>query len=120
MKTLVVCKKEGNKIADEAEWINVEEILFTEPERIKGEIRTVIHTHNGQYVYCTGNDQLLSLLSKNTDFFITDRGRIANLNKLDKIDYDNRKIIYRNNDFVTIAASRLKSLREYISNLIRK
>lgn len=119
MRSLVVCKKDGNTISEEAEWIYVEDILFTEPERIRGEIRTVIHTNSGQYVYCTGNDQLLTLLSKDDEFFITDRGRIANLDKLDKIDYDNRKILYKNNGFVTIAASRLKSLKEYISNLIR-
>lgn len=66
---------------DQAQWLSIEDINFTEPEKIRGEIRTVLHTDNRQFVYCMTNDQILELISQETGFLVTDRGKMANLKK---------------------------------------
>lgn len=120
MKSIIVVKREGKIIGDKAMFLDIKDINYLQNERIKNENKTVIYTDHGEYIYCTTNDLILELLSHEPEFFITDRGRLANLDKLDKIDYDNRKILYNNSGFVTIAASRLKSLKEYILKAVRK
>ncbi|GAB6930093.1 hypothetical protein JCM10914A_40760 [Paenibacillus sp. JCM 10914] len=115
MKSIVVIRREGKVLHDQAQWLNIEDVNFSEPEKIRGEIRTVLHTDNGEFVYCTTNDQIVELLSKESGFLITDRGRMANLKKEIVIDYEARKIFYqRYKSFVTIANSKLKLLKQYM------
>lgn len=117
MKSIVVIRREGKVLHDQAQWLSIEDINFTEPEKIRGEIRTVLHTDKGQFVYCTTNDQIVELISQEAGFLVTDRGRMANLSKDIVIDYDARKIFYRQcKSFVTIAASKLKILKQYMRN----
>ncbi|WP_280754896.1 hypothetical protein [Paenibacillus sp. LBL] len=117
MKSIVVIRREGKVLHDQAQWLSIEDINFTEPEKIRGKIRTVLHTDKGQFVYCTTNDQIVELISQEAGFFVTDRGRMANLSKDIVIDYDARKIFYRQcKSFVTIAASKLKILKQYMRN----
>ena len=118
MRSIIVVKREGKIISDKSEWIGIEDINFTEPERIKGEIRTVIHTDEGEFLYCTTNDQVIELISQEHGFMITDRGRMANLKKEIDIDYDNRNILYRKcMKYITIAASKVNSLKQLLKKL---
>lgn len=53
MKSIVVIRREGKVLHDQAQWLSIEDINFTESGKIRGEIRTVLHTDNRQFVYCT-------------------------------------------------------------------
>lgn len=118
MRSIIVVKREGKIISDKSEWIGIEDINFTEPERIRGEIRTVIHTDEGEFLYCTTNDQVIELLSQEHGFMITDRGRMANLKKEIDIDYDNRNILYlKCMKYITIAASKVNSLKQLLKRI---
>ncbi|MBT2759911.1 hypothetical protein [Paenibacillus sp. ISL-20] len=118
MRYIVVVKREGKNISDKAEWLNIEDINGSIPERIKGEIRTVYFTERGQYLHCTTNDQIIELLSKEHGFMITDRGRMANLKKEIIVDYDNRYIfLIKCKEYITIAASKINLLKQYLRQI---
>lgn len=65
------------------------------------------------------NDYFVELMSQKEDFIISDRGRLANLSNDVTIDYNDRKIIFNviktENVFVTIAKSKIDSIKNYFS-----
>lgn len=118
MKYIIVVKREGKHISDKAEWLNCEDISYSQPEKIKSETRTVYYTEKGQYLHCITNDQITDLISKEHGFIITDRGRMANLKKEIVVDYDNRYIFYvKCKEYITIAASKINLLKQYLNRL---
>ncbi|MBX4152240.1 LytTR family transcriptional regulator DNA-binding domain-containing protein [Paenibacillus lautus] len=115
MKYIIVVRRDGKDISDKAEWLHCEDIIGSMPERIRGEIRTVYYTENGQYIHCTTNDQIIDLISKEHGFMVTDRGRMVNLKKEIIVDFENRDIfLVKCKEYITIARSKVNLLKEYL------
>ncbi|MEK4006428.1 hypothetical protein [Paenibacillus sp. FSL H3-0333] len=117
---IIVVLKEGKKIHDKPQWLYDHQILKSEPQKIKGNTETIITAIDGkEYMIKYNNDYFVELMSQKEDFIISDRGRLANLSNDVTIDYNDRKIIFNviktENVFVTIAKSKIDSIKNYFS-----
>ncbi|WP_440110192.1 hypothetical protein [Paenibacillus sp. QZ-Y1] len=123
MDRIMVQRKEGKKISDEAEWINADDIKRCGKEMFtKKEYKVVIYTEYGEFVHCYSNDAFLRLMNERHGMMLTDTGVLGNLMKMKDIDYENGKVYFdeKKEEYITIARSKTKLVREYIKKLFGK
>lgn len=113
-KEIKVVRRYGKKIADEAEWLKVEDIVGGYSEGKPGKSIFVYQTIDGEYIDATGVEHTLKLFENIDGFVRTDRGAMANLRKVDSIDEENMHLYIdaKKNRFITIAASRLNQVKK--------
>lgn len=119
----MVQKKEGKKISDEAEWLNADDIIRCGREMFnKKEYKIVIYTDRGEYVRCDNNVAFLKLMSEREGMMLTDTGTLGNLFKMKSVDYEDGKVYFdeEESEYITIARSKTKLVREYIKKLFGK
>lgn len=110
-------------MAENAEWIYAEDIIYVRTEITKKEKGgfIVYRTKDGFYRECTSVDRTLSLWEKEDGFIKTDKGRLANLTKDPELDAEFKLIKYNiasEIEFVTIAKSRFDKVKRYFDKLI--
>jgi hypothetical protein len=122
MDRIIVLRREGKKIHDEAQWLDVDEVKFCTRERIGREYRVVIHTEQGEYIYSNSNDAFFSLMGQRNGMIMTDKGMLGNMTKMESVDYEEGKVYYNKseNEYITISAPKKNIVREYISKLLKK
>lgn len=78
---LIVYRKEGKVIYDEAEWMNTGLVCYVTPEKTKSGYLIILTTLEGEYVtYAKNVNSFITAISKADGFVEVDRGRAANLN----------------------------------------
>ncbi|WP_336761468.1 hypothetical protein [Paenibacillus sp. USHLN196] len=120
---IMVQRRDGKNISDEAEWINADDVKhFTREMFAKQQYRIVIHTEDGQFVHCFSNDAFLRLMSKRHGMIMTDAGVVGNLTKMKSVDYENGKVYFdlEEEEYITISRPRTNLVREYIKKLFGK
>ncbi|WP_145413379.1 hypothetical protein [Paenibacillus xylanexedens] len=123
MDRIMVQKKEGKKISDEAEWLNADDIVKCGRELFnKKEYKIVIYTDSGEYVHCSSNLAFLKLMSEREGMMLTDTGTLGNLYKMKSVDYEDGKVYFddEESEYITIARSKTKLVKEYIKKLFGK
>ncbi|MFE6075698.1 hypothetical protein ACFVQB_14595 [Paenibacillus sp. NPDC057886] len=126
MKEIIVQRKEGKKISDEAEWLPLADIKSTSRWQFgaKHVFKTVFHTADkNEYVYCTSNDAIMHLLHKDNGLIVVDRGRMGNLHHAEAIDYEKGKMFFdvKSDDYIEIIGEARKSaVKEYFQKLFGK
>ncbi|PIH59108.1 hypothetical protein [Paenibacillus sp. LK1] len=125
MDHIIVQRKEGKKINDEAEWLKIVDIKSSSKELINGkkEYKTVFHTDGGDFIYCTSNDAIMHLMHKHHGLVVVDRGRMGNLYHAEHIDYEKGKMFFdvQANDYIEIIGDSRKSVvKEYFKKLFGK
>ncbi|WP_143786460.1 MULTISPECIES: hypothetical protein, partial [Paenibacillus] len=126
MNHIIVQRKEGKKINEEAEWLLLVDIKSSIKEQIGGkkEYKTVYQTFKGdEYVYCTSNDAIMRLLHRHNGLVVVDRGRMGNLHHAEHIDYEKGKMFFdvESNDYIEIIGESRKSIvKEYFKKLFGK
>nr|WP_145401586.1 hypothetical protein [Paenibacillus xylanexedens] len=120
---IMVQKREGKKISEEAEWLNVDDIRQCNREMFnKKEYKVVIYTDYGEYIRCDSNDAFFKLMSEREGFMLTDTGTLGNLFKMKSVDYEDGKVYFDEDEreYITIARSKTKLVRDYIKKLFGK
>lgn len=126
MKEIIVQRKEGKKISEEAEWLPLADIKSSTKEQIGGkkEYKTVFQTKDGkEFIYCTSNDALMHLLHKHHGLIVVNRGTMGNLYHAEQIDYEKGKMFFdvESNDYIEIIGEARKStVKEYFYKLFGK
>lgn len=125
MDDIIVQRKEGKRINDEAEWLKIVDIKSSTKEQIGGkkEYKTVFHTADGRdYIYCTNNDAIMLLLHKHHGLVVVDRGKMGNLHHTEHIDYEEGKMFFdvQENDYLEIAETRKGAIKDYFKKLFGK
>lgn len=114
--------KKKEYITGEAQWLEVEKILNTRVERIKGRDKIIINTTEGLFFYNVLADNFTSLMSELNGFEIADRGVIVNLENEVALDLDKRVIVFE--DYPSIIApvggSRLPDIKKLIKKWVLK
>jgi len=117
---IMVQRRDGKNIKDEAEWIEVDDVIDCKKEMFtKKDYRVVIYTENGEYVYCTNNNAFFDLMSERHGMIMTDKGVLGNLTKMKSVDYENGKVYFDNDKekYITISKPRESLVKEYIKKL---
>ncbi|MGG1650506.1 hypothetical protein ABHN03_25420 [Paenibacillus sp. NRS-1775] len=120
VRSIPVVKREGKKISEEAEWLEVDKIISSRNEKINYVHRTVYITSEGEFLHCNATDQIHELLSEEEGFVVSDRGTLGNLNKKHEFDEKNKNIIFCNEYVITISKPRLEKVKEVMNKLLRK
>ena len=121
-KEIKVVKRLGKKLADEAQWLKIEDIIGGYSEGKPGKSIFVYQTIDGEYIDANGIEHTLKLFEEIDGFVRTDRGAMANLSKIKGIDEKNMYLYVdeKKNRFITIAASRLEQVKKCILLLKQK
>ncbi|MWV44896.1 hypothetical protein GRF59_14840 [Paenibacillus sp. HJL G12] len=121
-KEIRVVKREGKKVSEEAIWLSVNDIVGGYSEGKPGKSIFVFQTLDGEYIDANGVEHTLKLFEKIDGFVRTDRGAMANLNKVKAIDEKNMYLYIdeMKSRFITIAASRLEQVKKCILLLRQK
>ncbi|OMD66780.1 LytTR family transcriptional regulator DNA-binding domain-containing protein [Paenibacillus odorifer] len=119
MKSIILCKREGDKIAEEAEWIKAAEIRYikTEYSKKKGTYK-VYGTDKGEYLECNSIEKTFALFEEIDGFVRADRGVMANLNKIPDLDEKFQLLVYDENDKVTIAPARFSFVKDCLKKVL--
>jgi hypothetical protein len=119
----MVQRKEGKKISDDAEWMNEKDILKCTRELFtKNNYKFVIHTDDGEFVYCESKDAIFKLLSQSEGMIMTDKGTLGNMNRMKSVDYEVGKVFFdeEKENYVTISASKENAVKTFIKKLFGK
>lgn len=120
---IMVQKRVGKKISDEAQWIRADDVKRCEKEMFtQKSYKVVIYTDYGEFVRCDSNDAFLKLMNEREGMMITDTGVLGNLKKMKSVDYKTGKVYFDEdkNEYITIARSKTEIVREYIKKLFGK
>ncbi|PYY28282.1 hypothetical protein [Paenibacillus illinoisensis] len=122
MDQIIVLRREGKKIHDEAEWLDVDEVNFCTRERIGREYKVVIHTDKGEYIYSNSNDAFFALMGQRNGMIMTDKGMLGNIYKMESVDYEDGKVYFNEeeNEYITISTPKKNIVKEYIAKLLKK
>lgn len=123
MRDLIVHRREGKSISENAEFIKSNEVCFAEAQREnKGSYFIVLTATDAEYIHYVKNaNSFVDLISTLDGFVKIDRGRVANL--MHKIEYNKEigRLIYKSikhkgPNHITVAKSYedrfLKALKE--------
>ena len=125
MQDLLVYRREGKHISDDAEFINTSDICFVTAEREspKSDYRIILTTLEREYVtYAKNVDSFVTAISKLDNFSRVDRGVTVNL--LHEIDYNKdlgqliyKNINYKRNNRVVVGKKYEKSVKDELIKL---
>jgi DNA-binding LytR/AlgR family response regulator len=125
MKTVLVCKWDGSQLGEEAEWLNINELVYVKTGSTKKEKHFyVFGTNKGEYRVCTSIDKTIALLENEEGFLRVDRGAMANLNR--DFRYDPQLDILKytmsdgQSDYITVAGKYIKAVKNYLQKIIKK
>ncbi|MET3209739.1 UNVERIFIED_CONTAM: hypothetical protein ABIC26_002686 [Paenibacillus sp. PvR008] len=120
VRSIPVVKRDGKKINEVAEWLEIDKIISSKNERINYVHRTVYITSEGEYLQCNATDQIHELLSGEEGFVVTDRGTLGNLNMSYEYIENNKSIIFCDEHVITISKPRLEKVKEVMNRLLGK
>ncbi|MGR6760352.1 hypothetical protein ACU1JV_00720 [Paenibacillus sp. T2-29] len=120
LRSIPVLKRNGKKISEVAEWLDIDTIICSKNEKINYTNRTVYITSDGEYVHCIATDQIHELLSEQSGFAITDRGTLGNLNKDHEYDEKNNNIIMCEKHVITVSTPRKSKVKEVIKKILSR
>jgi hypothetical protein len=121
MRSIIVCRWDGQSLSEEAEWLDINEIKFMKSGSTSKERHFKIYqTDKGVFRDCFSIDKTAVLLAKETGFFKADRGVVVNLNDLP--DYDSKKdlLLYNEQESIPVATKYKKTIKEFLKNLIKE
>lgn len=123
MADLLVYRREGKHINEEAEFMNANEICYVSSERNKGDYLIILTTLEREYItYAKNVTSFVSSIATLENFIEVDRGAVANLtynfeyNKdLGRLTY--RDIKYKKENFIIVARKYEKLLKEALNKM---
>lgn len=123
MRDLVVYRREGKYISDDAESLETEEVCYVTSERNKGDYLIVLTTLEREYItYAKNVDSFVALIMQKDMFIKIDRSTVINLSYDFDYNKDLGQLIYKNisykdNASVIVARKYEKSLEAELRNI---
>lgn len=115
-------QKKKEYIQGKAQWLEVEKILNSWVERIKGRDKIIINSTDGLFFYNILADNFTALMSELNGFEIADRGVVVNLKNDVSLDLEKRVIVFEEYPSIvaSVGGSRLPDIKKLIKKWILK
>lgn len=116
MHRIIVVKREGKKVNEDAEWLDINDIIGIFSEVKSGKSSVIFRTKDAEYIGPYGIEMIMKLfenLEEEYKFIRADRGVMVNLKKIEAMDEKNKLLYYNNKeDSFTVAGTRWKQVKE--------
>ncbi|OZB98079.1 LytTR family transcriptional regulator DNA-binding domain-containing protein [Paenibacillus sp. XY044] len=116
MYKIIVVGREGKKVNEDAEWLDIDDVVGIHSEMVKyGKSIVIFKTMDSEYIGAHGIEMTMKLFEdlKEYNFIRADRGVMVNLNKIESIDEKNKLLFYNNKkDSFTVSKTRWNEVKD--------